>query len=82
MRDTWEIPLSRVKIDKRRWNQTMLPVLDRPRADPGLPDGTRLTAELQSMLVYAVGRDPDRSDRRVLRPPGTIRWRGSEVEAG
>jgi len=26
VRDTWEIPRSRVKIDRRRWNRTLLPV--------------------------------------------------------
>jgi hypothetical protein len=28
VRDTWEIPRSRVKIDRRRWNRTLLPVLE------------------------------------------------------
>lgn len=28
VRDTWEIPRSRVKIDKRRWNRTLLPIVD------------------------------------------------------
>src|SRR6516225_4507789 len=39
VRDTWEIPKSRVKIDKRQWNATLRPILDRLRADLGLPDG-------------------------------------------
>ena len=53
VRDTWEIPTSRVKIDKRRWDQTLLPVLDGLRRDLGLPPGCTLKAELHSMLVYA-----------------------------
>jgi predicted 2-oxoglutarate/Fe(II)-dependent dioxygenase YbiX len=56
VRDTWEIPKSRVRIDQRRWNKTLLPVLDRQRADLGIPAGCRLRAELASMLVYAPGQ--------------------------
>lgn len=69
MRDTWEVPLSRVKIDKRIWNQTLLPVLDGLCADLGLPAGTRLRAELQSMLVYTAGQFfvPTRTPRRPTR---------------
>ena len=56
VRDTWEIPKSKVKLDKRRWNRTLLPVLDGLRGDLGLPDGCQLKAELHSMLVYAPGQ--------------------------
>jgi hypothetical protein len=56
VRDTWEIPKSRVKIDKRSWDQTLLPVLDRLGRDLGLPSGSTLKAELHSMLVYAPGQ--------------------------
>lgn len=56
VRDTWEIPKSRVKIDKRQWNGTLRPVLDRLRVDLGLPAGCQLTADLHSMLVYAPGQ--------------------------
>ncbi|MGH9269589.1 MAG: 2OG-Fe(II) oxygenase, partial [Acidimicrobiales bacterium] len=56
MRDTWEVPKGRVQIDQRRWNRTLLPVLDGLRADLGLPEGCRLKAELHSMLVYAPGQ--------------------------
>lgn len=56
VRDTWEIPKSRVKIDRRRWNRTLLPMLDALRADLGLPDGSKLKATLHSMLVYASGQ--------------------------
>src|SRR5215469_13682442 len=56
VRDTWEIPKSRVKIDKRQWNATLRPILDRLRADLGLPDGCQLQAEFHSMLVYAPGQ--------------------------
>ena len=56
VRDTWEIPKGRVKLDKRRWNKTLLPMLDRLRGDLGLPSGCELKAELHSMLVYAPGQ--------------------------
>jgi len=56
VRDTWEIALSRVKLDKRRWNKTLVPVLDGLRQDLGLPEGFDLKAELHSMLVYAPGQ--------------------------
>jgi hypothetical protein len=56
VRDTCEIPKGRVRIDGRRWNRTLLPVLDALRADLGLPDGTRLRAALHSMLVYGPGQ--------------------------
>lgn len=56
VRDTWEIPKSRVKIDKRRWNATLMPVVDRLRAALGLPESCVLDAELHSLLVYAPGQ--------------------------
>ena len=71
VRDTWEVPKSRVKIDKRRWNRTLVPVLDGLRADLGLPEGSKLKAELHSMLVYAPGhfflphQDSEKSDEMV-----------------
>ncbi len=56
VRDTWEIPTRRIKIDKRQWNATVRPVLDRLRADLDLPAGCELTAAFHSMLVYAPGQ--------------------------
>ena len=56
VRDTYEIPKSRVKIDKRRWNATLLPILDRLRRDLDLSAGCELRAEFHSMLVYAKGQ--------------------------
>ena len=56
MRDTWEVPKSRVKIDKRRWHRALGPVLDRFRRDLGVPDGCELTADLHSLLVYGPGQ--------------------------
>jgi hypothetical protein len=56
VRDTWQIPKSRIKIDKRQWDATLRPILDRLRADLGLPEGCELTAGFHSMLVYAPGQ--------------------------
>lgn len=71
VRDTWEIPKSRVKIDKRLWNQTLTPLLERLRADLGIPPDLRLRADLHSMLVYAPGQfflphqDSEKADEMV-----------------
>lgn len=56
VRDTWEIPRTRVRMDKRRWNATLQPALDGLRSDLGLPEGCELRAELHSMLIYAPGQ--------------------------
>jgi predicted 2-oxoglutarate/Fe(II)-dependent dioxygenase YbiX len=56
VRDTFEIPKTRVRIDERRWRNTFLPMLDRVRRDLGLPDGTHVKAELHNMLVYGPGQ--------------------------
>ena len=56
VRDTWEIARSRVKIDQRKWKQTLLPELERIRRGLGLPEECRLSAELHNMLVYEPGQ--------------------------
>lgn len=56
VRDTWEIPKSRIKLDKRQWDRTLRPALDGLRADLGLPPGCVLTAEFHAMLVYGPGQ--------------------------
>ncbi|MDH5291964.1 MAG: 2OG-Fe(II) oxygenase, partial [Acidimicrobiia bacterium] len=71
VRDTWEVARSRVRIDKRRWNRTLLPVLDTLRRDLGLPDSCQLRAELHSLLVYeahqffAPHQDAEKADDMV-----------------
>ena len=71
VRDTWEVPKSRVKIDNRHWNAALRPVLEQCRSDLGLPDGCRLKPEFHSMLVYAPGQhfaphqDSEKSDAMV-----------------
>jgi len=71
VRDTGEIPPSRVKIDRRRWNRTLRPMLAALGADLGLALGQRLAAELHSVLVYGPGQffkqhqDSERADGMV-----------------
>jgi len=56
VRHTWQVPRSRVRLDKRRWNRTLTPVLEGLRDDLGLTEGSRLKAELHSFLVYSPGQ--------------------------
>ena len=71
VRHTWQVPSSRVRIDKRQWNRTLIPILEGFRDDLGLPEGSRLKAELHSFLVYAPGQfflphqDSEKSDDMV-----------------
>jgi hypothetical protein len=90
VRNTWEIPKSRVKIDKRRWNKTLAPVLERLGGDLGLPEGCKLEAQLHSMLVYAPGQffvrhqDSEKEDAMVgslvVTLPSTFTGGALEVE--
>ena len=71
VRDTQELPRSRVKIDRRQWNKAFLPVLYQLRQDLGLPPESRLRAELHSELVYGRGQffvphqDSEKADEMV-----------------
>jgi hypothetical protein len=56
VRHTWEVPKSRVTIDKQWRNQTLTPMLAVLRDDLGVPQGCRLKAKLHSVLVYAPGK--------------------------
>lgn len=56
VRDTWEVPRSRVSIDSRRWANTIRPMLDLVRDDLGLPSTSSLDADLHSVLVYEPGQ--------------------------
>ena len=67
VRDTWEVPRSRVKIDARSWHRTVEPILELLARDLGMKEGRALEARLHSMLLYAPGQffrthqDSDRS---------------------
>jgi hypothetical protein len=56
VRDTWEIPRSRISIDLPSWQKTLAPQLERIRTGLGLPKGARLKAELHNLLIYAPGQ--------------------------
>jgi hypothetical protein len=56
VRDTGEVPAGRVKIDRRRWNRTLRPMLDALGSDLGLAPGQRFGAELHSLLIYGPGQ--------------------------
>ncbi|HYK04796.1 MAG TPA: 2OG-Fe(II) oxygenase [Thermoanaerobaculia bacterium] len=56
VRDSREIARSRIRIDQRRWNATLLPLLDEIRAGLGLAEGVVLKAELHNMLLYERGQ--------------------------
>lgn len=71
VRDTWEVPRSRVRVEKRRWNRTLRPMLDTIRDDLGLPSESSLDAQLHSMLLYEPGQffaahqDSEKDDRMI-----------------
>jgi hypothetical protein len=71
VRDTWEIPKSRIKIDESRWGKTLGPLLERIRRDLGLGDASRLKSQLHNMLVYGPGqffathRDSEKTDDMI-----------------
>ncbi len=71
VRDTWEVPRSRIRIDQRRWNLTLRPMLDLIRDDLALPSSSRVTAQLHSMLVYEPGQffashqDSEKNDEMI-----------------
>ena len=56
MRDTWEVPKSKISIDQSRWAETLAVHLNRIRRDLGLPDGYQLKAQLHNMRVYGPGQ--------------------------
>jgi hypothetical protein len=56
VRDTAEIPASRVRIDRRCWNRTLRPMLGALGSGLGLAPGQRLAAQLHGMLVYGPGQ--------------------------
>jgi len=56
VRDVWEINKNKVTIDKRLWNKTLNPLLEQLKSDLGLPENSKLKAELHNLLVYAPGQ--------------------------
>jgi hypothetical protein len=56
VRDTWEIPATRIKIEQRRWNKALRVELDAIRQGLGLGPDCTLRAELHNLLVYEPGQ--------------------------
>lgn len=56
VRDTWEIAPDKIVVEQPRWDETLLPVLERIARDLGLGSGCRLRARLHNLLVYEPGQ--------------------------
>ena len=92
VRDTWEIPPERVRIDEARWAPALGAALDVLGRSLGLGQGPRLVPELHGLLIYGPGqfflphRDSEKSDRMVATLTVTLpsRYSGGEfvVEHG
>lgn len=71
VRNSWEIARRRIRIDQRRWNAVLIPLLDDIRAGLGLAEGVELKAELHNMLLYERGQffrshqDSEKSDSMI-----------------
>ena len=52
VRDTWEIPRSKIKIDQRRWNKTLRPLLQQIKQNLGMGGAAKLKAKLHNILIY------------------------------
>lgn len=53
VRDTWEIPKTKIKIDQKHWNVTLSTELERIREGLGLPEGSRLRSTSQAYEMPA-----------------------------
>ena len=88
VRDAWEVPKSRIRIDQRAWKAKLAPELEQIRASLGLPDGTRLMAELHNLLIYGPGQffaphqDSEKSDAMIASLVVTLpsRFRGGALQ--
>lgn len=56
VRDTWELTPDQVTLKDANWEAHLNAALAQFRDDLGLPSGSRLRAELHSMLVYGKGQ--------------------------
>ncbi len=74
VRDTWEVARNRVKIDKRQWNKTLHPQLDKIQQALGLPSDGNFKAELYKMLVYEPGQffHPHQDSEKAANMVGTM----------
>ena len=56
VRNSLEIARRRIRVDRLRWNEALIPLLDEIRASLGLAEGITLKAELHNMLLYERGQ--------------------------
>lgn len=56
VRDTWEIPASRIRCNSPQWQAVLERALERIQRDLGLPRTARLEAKLHNLLVYGPGQ--------------------------
>lgn len=68
VRNTWEIPKSRIKLDARAWKPTLTAQLTVLKASLGIPENVEIEATFDKMLVYGPGQffaphqDSERAD--------------------
>jgi hypothetical protein len=71
IRNAWEIPKSRVKINNATWNKEFKTVLQSIRKDLGLPEDAILQPRLHNFLIYEPGQffnyhqDSEKIDKMV-----------------
>jgi len=56
VRDVWEIPKSRVKIDQRQWKKSFDTTLTQLKTSLGLSEQSKLKAELHNLIIYEPGQ--------------------------
>lgn len=56
VRDTWEIPASRLSLDGSTWPRFLKKVMTRVTRELAMPEGAALRAELHNLLVYEQGQ--------------------------
>jgi len=56
VRDVWEIPKSRVKINQRHWKKSFDAALLQLKTSLGLSEQSKLKAELHNLIIYEPGQ--------------------------
>lgn len=56
VRDVWEIPKNRVKIDQRQWKKSFDTTLSQLKTSLGLSERSKLKAELHNLIIYEPGQ--------------------------
>ena len=71
VRDVWEIPKTRVKIDQRRWKKSFDGTLSQLEKALGISEASALKAQLHNLIIYEPGQffkphqDSEKSDGMV-----------------